>query len=192
MFRIIVHILVALLVGIAGFYLYGSVLPQHAAAGVAAVIGVIELLSPIITKNHGLSIRLMAKAALPLLIWPILAAAIERSLRLDWVTGMAVASIGAVATGFLSAGHGSGRESLRLTGVGIATLIALYAIITAVVTTAPMLAMVSASIAVGLSALVVHQAGVWPGKHERALLRAACACGCIAAIWGVADLMLMV
>lgn len=192
MFRIIFHTLVALLVGIAGFYLYGSVLPQHAAAMVAAVVGVIELLSPIITKNHGLSIRLMAKIALPLLIWPILAVAIERSLHLDWMMGMAMAAIGAVATGFLSAGHGSGRESLRLTSVGIATLIALYAIITAVVTNAPMLAMVSASIAVGLAALVVHQAGVWPGNHERALLWAAGACGCVAAVWGVADLMLMV
>jgi len=192
MFRIIFHSLVALLVGISGFYLYGSVLPQHAAAVVAAVVGVIELLSPIITKNHGLSIRLMAKIALPLLIWPILAVVVERSLQLDWVTGMAMAAIGAVATGFLSAGHGSGRESLRLTGAGIATLIALYAIITAVVTNAPMLAMVSASIAVGLAALVVHQAGVWPGNHERTLLWAACACGCIAAVWGVADLLLMV
>lgn len=44
MFRIIFHTLVALLVGIAGFYLYGAVLPQHAAAVVAAMIGVIELL----------------------------------------------------------------------------------------------------------------------------------------------------
>ena len=79
-----------------------------------------------------------------------------------------------------------------MTGAGIATLIALYAIITAVVTNAPMLAMVSASIAVGLAALVVHQAGVWPGNHERTLLWAACACGCIAAVWGVADLLLMV
>ena len=192
MFRIIFHTLVALLVGIAGFYLYGAVLPQQAAAVVAAVIGVIELLSPIVTKNHGLSIRLMAKAALPLLIWPVLAVAIERSLQLDWVTGMAVASVGAVATGFLSAGRGSGRESLRLAGAGIATLIALYAIITTVVMNAPLLAMVSASIAVGAAVLVVYQAGVWPGNHERALLWAAGACGCIAAVWGVADLMLMV
>lgn len=192
MFRIIFHTLVALLVGIVGFYLYGAVLPQHAAGVVAAVIGGIELLSPVITKNHGLSIRLMAKVALPLLIWPLLAVAIEWSLRLDWVTGMAMASIGAVATGFLSAGQGSGRESLRLTGAGIATLIALYAIITTVVMNAPMLAMVSASIAVGVVVLVVYQAGVWPGNHERALLWAAGVCGCIAAVWGVADLMLMV
>lgn len=183
MLRFIVNVLAALLVGIVAFYLYGAVLPQHAAVVVAVLIASIELASPMIAKNHGLSIRVMGKLALPLMVWPILAAALERGLQLDWATGMALAAVGAVATGFLSAGHGSGRESLRLAGAGIATAIALYAMVASIVNVAPATAMAAASVAVGVATLVVYQAGVWPGRHERALLWAAGACGCVAFLW---------
>jgi len=183
MFRILAHALTALVVGILAFYLYGAVLPQRPAIVLAVALAVLELLSPILAKNHGLSIRLMFKLALPLLAWPILAAVLEYGLQLDWTTGMALAAVGAVATGFLSAGHGSGRESLRLAGAGIATLIALYAMVTSIVTGAPTLAMVASSLAVAEAALVVYQTGVWPGSHERALLWGAGACCCAALAW---------
>lgn len=184
MFRFVVNVLAALLVGVTAFYLYDAVLPSHAAGTLAVLIAALELVSPIIAKNHGLSIRVMGKLALPLLVWPVLAIALERGLQFDWATGMTLAAVGAVGTGFLSAGHGSGRESLRLAGAGIATAIALYAMVATIVTDGPPTAMVAASIAVGVATLVVYQAGVWPGRHERALLWAAGACGCVAFFWG--------
>ena len=183
MFRFAVNVLAALLVGIVAFYLYGAVLPQHAAVAVAVLIAAIELASPVVAKNHGLSIRIMGKLALPLVVWPILAIVLEHGLRLDWATGMAVAAIGAAATGFLAAGHGSGRESLRLAGAGTATAVALYAMVASIVSVAPATAMAAASVAVGVATLVVYQAGVWPGRHERALLWAAGACGSVALLW---------
>lgn len=183
MLRFVVNILAAVLIGIIAIYLYGAVLPQRAAVEVAALIAAIELASPIVAKNHGLSVRVMGKLALPLVVWPVLAIVLEHGLRLDWATGMAVAAIGATATGFLAAGHGSGRESLRLAGAGIATAIALYAMVASIVNVAPATAMAAASVAVGVATLVVYQAGVWPGRHERALLRAACVCACVAAAW---------
>ena len=189
MFRAFVHILTTLVVGAGAFYLYETVLPKHPAMALAAVLAGLELLSPIFSKNRGLSLRLIVKLALPLLAWPILAAVLEYGLQMQWATGMAFAAVGAVAIGFLSAGHGSGRESLRLAGAGVATLIALYAMITSIVTGAPILAMVAASLSVGEAALVVYQAGVWPGGHERALLRSAGACGCVAGAWGVLALI---
>ena len=191
MFRILVHVLTATIVGGIGFYLYASVLPQRAAIVLALVVAVLELLSPILAKNRGLSIRLMGKMALPLLVWPILAAVLEHGLQIDWPTGMALAAVGAVATGFLSAGHGSGRESLRLAGAGISTLIALYAMLTSIVVAAPISALIAASVAVGEAALVVYQAGVWPGHHESALLWAAGACGCMAGVWAMAGLIML-
>jgi hypothetical protein len=184
MFRFVLHVLVVLLVGVVAFYLYGAVLPSHAAIVLAVLIAALELVSPIVAKNHGLSARIMGKLALPLVGWPILAISLERGLRLDWATGMAVAAVGAVATGFLSAGHGSGWESLRLAGAGTATAIALYAMVAAIVTGGPAAAMAAASIAVGIATLVVYQTGVWPGRHERALLWATGACGCVALFWG--------
>lgn len=189
MFRTLVHVFTAAIAGALGFYLYGAVLPERAAIAVALVIAVLELLSPILTKNRGLSIRLMGKLALPLLVWPIIAVVLEHVLQIDWVTGTALAAVGAVATGFLSAGNGSGRESLRLAGAAIATLIALYAMLTSIVTAAPILAMVASSIAVGEAVLVVYQVGVWPGHHERALLWGAGACGFVAFAWGACGLM---
>ena len=191
MLRFIVNVLAALLVGIVAFYLYGAVLPQRAAVVVAVLVATTELASPIVAKNHGLSIRVMGKLALPLVVWPILAIVLEHGLRLDWATGMAVAAIGAAATGFLAAGHGSGRESLRLAGASIATAIALYSTVATIVTDAPATAMAAASIAVGVATLVVYQAGVWPGRHERALLWAAGACGCVAVAWGAIDVLTM-
>lgn len=184
MLRFIVNVLAALLVGIVAFYLYSAVLPQRAAVVVAALTAAIELASPIVAKNHGLSVRVAGKLALPLVVWPILAIVLEHGLRLDWATGMALAAIGAATTGFLAAGHGSGRESLRLAGAGIATAIALYAMVASIIVGAPATAMIAASIAVGVATLVVYQAGVWPGRHERALLWAAGACGCVALFWG--------
>lgn len=192
MFRFIVNGLAALMIGVIAFYLYGAVLPQRAAVVVAVLIATLELASPIVAKNHGLSVRVMGKVALPLVVWPILAIALERGSRLDWATGMAAAAVGAVATGFLSAGHGSGRESLRLAGAGIATAIALYAMVVAIVTNGPPTAMAAASIAVCVATLVVYQAGVWPGRHERALLWAAGACGCVALLWTVSFTLTMV
>lgn len=191
MFRFVLHVLAALLVGNVAFYLYHAVLPQRAAVVVAVLIAVIELASPIVDKNHGLSIRVIGKLALPLVVWPILAIALERGLRLDWTTGMAVAAVGAVATGFLSAGLGSGRESLRLAGAGIATAIALYAMVATIVTNGPATSIAAASIAVCAATLVVYQAGVWPGRHERALLWAAGACGCVAILWTVSFVLTM-
>jgi hypothetical protein len=184
MFRFVVNVLVALLVGVAAFYLYGAVLPQSASVVVAVLIATMELASPLVAKNHGLSIRVMSKLALPLVVWPVLAIALERGLRLDWATGMAVAAVGAAATGFLAAGHGSGRESLRLAGAIIVTAIALYAMVVTIVADGTATAMAAASIAVCVATLVVYQAGVWPGRHERALLWAAGACGCVALLWG--------
>lgn len=192
MFRFLAHVAVAAVIGIATFFLYGSVLPQHAAAALGAVLAAVELVSFIATKRHGRSLSLMAKIAAPLLVWPILAIILERGFHFDWGTGMAVAAIGAAATGFLSAGRGSGGESLRLAGAGIATLIALYAMIASVVTHAPMLAMAAASVAVAVAALVVYQAGVWPGRHEQALLWTAGGCSCIAAGWAMADVLTFV
>lgn len=192
MLRFIVNVLAALLVGIVAFYLYGAVLPQHAAVAVAVLIAAIELASPIVAGNHGLSIRVMGKLALPLVVWPVLAIALEHGLRLDWATGMAGAAVGAAATGFLAASHGSGRESLRLAGAGIATAIALYAMVATIVTNGPPTAMAAASIAVCVATLVVYQAGVWPGRHERALLWAASACGCVALLWTVSFALTMV
>lgn len=190
MLRFIVNVLAALLVGIVAFYLYDAVLPQRAAVVVAVLVATMELASPIVAKNHGLSIRVMGKLALPLVVWPVLAIALERGLRLDWATGMAVAAVGAAATGFLAASHGSGRESSRLAGAGIATAIALYSMVATIVTDAPATAMAAASIAVCVAVLVVYQAGVWPGRHERALLRAACLCACVAAAWAALGITL--
>ena len=192
MFRFVVNVLAALLVGVVAFYLYSAVLPQRAAVVVAMLIAAIELASPIVAKNHGLSIRVMGKLTLPLVVWPILAIALERGLRLDWATGMALAAVGAAAAGFLSAGHGSGHESLRLAGAGIATAIALYAMVTTIITDGPAPAMAAASIAVCVATLVVYQAGVWPGRHERALLWAAGACGCVALLWTASFALTMV
>lgn len=189
MFRFLGHVVVAAGIGVATFYLYSTVLPQHAAAGLGALLATVELVSFIATQRHGHSLSLMAKVAAPLLAWPVLALALERGLQFDWATGMSVAAIGAVATGFLSAGRGSGGESLRLAGAGIATLIALYAMIATIVTHAPMPAMAAASVAVAVAALVVYQTGVWPGRHERALLWAAGACGCIAMVWAATDVL---
>ena len=189
MFRTFVHVFTAAIVGALAFYLYGAVLPQRAAIAVALVAAVLELLSPILTKNRGLSIRLLGKLALPLLAWPIIAIVLEHVLQIDWATGMAVAAVGAVATGFLSAGHGSGRESLRLAGAGIATVIALYAMLTSIVTAAPALARVASAVAVGEAVLVVYQVGVWPGRHERVLLWGARACAFVALAWGACGLM---
>ena len=184
MFRFVVNVLAALLVGVAAFYQYSAVLPQRAAVVVAVLIAAIELASPIVAKNHGLSVRVVGKLALPLVVWPILAIVLEHGLQLDWATGMAMAAVGAAATGFLAAGHGSGRESLRIGGAGIATAIALYAMVASIVNVAPARAMAAASIAVCVATLVVYQAGVWPGRHERVLLWAAGACGCVALLWG--------
>lgn len=189
MFRFLAHVAVAAVVGIATFYLYRTVLPQQAAAGLGVVLAMVELVSFLATKRHGRSLSLTSKVATPLLVWPILAIILERAFHFDWATGMSVAAIGAVATGFLAAGRGSGGESLRLAGAGIATLIAMYAMVASVVTNASMPAMAAASVAVAVAALVVYQAGVWPGRHERALLWAAGACGCIAAVWAAADVL---
>lgn len=192
MFRFLGHVAVAAAIGIATFYLYGTVLPQRAAAVLGALLATVELVSFIVTKRHGHSLLLIAKVAAPLLVWPVLAFILRREFQFDWATDMALAAIGGVAAGFLPAGRGSGGESLRLAGAGIATMIALYAMIASVLAHAPMPAMAAASVAVAVAALVVYQAGVWPGRHERAILWAAGACGCIAFVWAGADVLTLV
>ena len=154
--------------------LFGLVLPPIAAWSLAAIIGVIELVS----ASRGQSIRALMRIDFVLLAWPLAAFALDlagvpgRSLRITAAAGIA-ALVGAMA-----AGRGSGQDDSRLRVALVSALIVGYALLRALTRSQiDPVAVAVGCIACAVPLLVVSAGGmVLPRRHQMWLRYGAIAC----------------
>lgn len=168
--RFIFRLVIALVIAYAGFMYFGAVLPRSAAAVVALLLAALELFGPMLGGQGGLSLRAMAKLGVALLVWPGLAWIIELSGYVpDRDARIALAAGIASALGVFAAGHGQGRENVRLVAVIVSLALPAYAITVALFDPNAM-GVAAACLAVGIGALTAKIALVWPQRHEDLML----------------------
>lgn len=185
LWKFLFHFIVAIAIFALAAWAYSTVLPGAAALTLALVLGFLEIVSPAFSK-HGVSMRLIARAGLPLLLWPLFGLLFARLLLpgRPWITTMLLASLCASATGFSTHAHAQGRDTQgRITESTLAVAIPLYALVTALVLNAAPVDMALAAAGAGVACVVTYQSRTWPGRHETALLVGAAACGATAAAW---------
>lgn len=182
--RVLLHIAVGLVVMAAAAWAYGTVLPQSAALALGIGLGSLEMVAPLFAR-HGISGRMIFRAGVPLIVWPIAGLLLEwRPLHLPWLTGVVIASGVASAAGAGTHSHAQGRDSsARIIESLVAVAIPLYAIIIALVLDASALDMALAAAGAAVGCVVAYQSRTWPGRHESALLMSAAACACVAVAW---------
>ncbi|MGA7436500.1 MAG: hypothetical protein WBW32_00060 [Luteibacter sp.] len=178
--RILLRLFLASLIFALSWALFREVLPVSAACAVAIVLALAELTAPAIARsgagNIGGGLRLFVRLGATLIAWPIAAWALDTAGLRDRPARIAIAAAVASAVGVMAAGHGSGKDTVRLWAVVAAAAVPCYALMQGLVTDpVDPLAVACGCGAVAVSLLVARQAIIWPIGHERALAFAAVA-----------------
>lgn len=189
--RIVFRLFLSSLIFALGWALFRQVLPGPAAVGVAIILALAELFAPAVTRtgtNSGMGggLRLFVRMGATLITWPLAAWALSAAGLEDRPARIAIAAAIASAVGVMAAGHGSGRDTVRLWTVTAAVAVPAYAIVRALVSVpVDPLAVACGCGAVAVALLVARQTIVWPVQHERVLALAACAVSLAGALAGV-------
>ena len=178
--RFMLRLFLASLFFIAGYWYFAAVQPNPGALLFGIGIALAELFEPAIAGRAGAGggLRLFVRLGATLLAWPAFALALEYAGMADRPLRITVAAAAASAAGVLAAGHGSGRDTVRLWAVIAAAAVPLDALLQALMSQ-PLdhLAIAAGAGAVAVSALAARQSIVWPHEHSRLLLACAGACG---------------
>ena len=162
-----------------GWALFRQVLPVPAAVLVATILALAELFAPMFTRtgtNSGIGggLRLFVRLGASLITWPLAAWALSVAGLADRPARIATAAALASAVGVMAAGHGSGRDTVRLWAVTVAAAMPGYALVRALISTpVDPIAIGCGCMAVAIGLIVARQAIVWPIRHERMLALAA-------------------
>lgn len=178
--KLLLRIFLASLIWIACYWLFAQIQPTPVAAIIAALLAAAELFEPMIVGRSGAGggLRLFVRLGATLLAWPAFALALEFAGMADRPLRIAVAAACASAAGVLAAGHGSGKDTVRLWAVIAACAVPLDALLQALlVQPIDHLAIAAGAGAVAVAALVARQSIVWPNDHSRLLLACSGACG---------------
>ncbi len=186
------RLLVASLIFVGAYWLFAQVQPMPVAAAIAALLALAELFEPAIAGRSGAGggLRLFVRLGATLISWPVFALALEFIGMADRPLRIASAAAAASAAGVLAAGHGSGRDTVRLWAVIAAAAVPLDALLQALMA-APIdpLAIAAGAGAVAVALLVARQSIVWPHEHSRLLLACAGACACSGVLVAVTALV---
>ena len=169
--RILFRLFLAALTFALGWALFHQVLPLDAACGLAIVLAVAELLAPMVSNNAaGGGARLFIRMGATLITWPLAAWALRAAGLADRPARIAIAAALASAVGVMAAGHGSGRDTVRLWAVAAAAAVPAYSLARALVS-APVdpLAVACGCAAMVEALIVARQSIVWPAQHEQLL-----------------------
>ena len=175
--RIILRLFLASLIFACGWALFRQVLPLPAACAVAVILALAELVAPVVAGNGsgmGGGVRLFVRLGATLITWPLAAWALAAAGLTDRPARIAIAAAIASAMGVMAAGHGSGRDTVKLWAVTAAAAVPVYALALALVS-APVdpIACACACGAVAVALLVTRHVITWPIQHERVLVMAA-------------------
>lgn len=176
--RILLRLFFASLLFVLSWSLFREVLPVPIACVVAIILAVAEVAAPAIARsgagNVGGGLRLFVRLGATLIAWPITALVLDKAGFEDRPARIAIAAAVASAVGVMAAGHGSGKDTVRLWAVISAAAVPAYSLMNALVAapTDP-LAVACGCGAVAVALLVARQAIIWPAEHERALAFAA-------------------
>jgi hypothetical protein len=176
--KFLLRLFVASLIFTGGWALFRLVLPLPAACVLAVVLAIAELLAPAMVSagagGFGGGLRLFVRMGATVISWPVFAWMLEVAGMTDRPARIALAAAAASAAGVLAAGHGSGKDTVRLWAVTAAVALPAYAAMQALlVDPVDPLAVAAASVAVVVGLLVARQAIVWPTNHSRVLVTAA-------------------
>lgn len=179
------RLFLASLIFIGAYWLFAQVQPAAIAAAIAALLALAELFEPAIAGRSGAGggLRLFVRLGGTLISWPAFALALEFAGMADRPLRITIAAAAASGAGVLAAGHGSGRDTVRLWAVIAAAAVPLDALLQALMSQ-PLdhLAIAAGAGAVAVAALVARQSIVWPQEHSRLLLACAGACVCAGAL----------
>lgn len=179
------RLFLASLIFIGAYWLFAQVQPAAIAAAIAALLALAELFEPAIAGRSGAGggLRLFVRLGGTLISWPAFALALEFAGMADRPLRITIAAAAASGAGVLAAGHGSGRDTVRLWAVIAAAAVPLDALLQALMSQ-PLdhLAIAAGAGAVAVAALVARQSIVWPQEHSRLLLACAGACACAGAL----------
>ncbi len=178
--KLMMRLFLASLFFVGGYWYFAAVQPTPAAAIIAALLALAELFEPMIAGRSGAGggLRLFVRLGATLLAWPAFALALEFAGMADRPLRITISAAAASAAGVLAAGHGSGRDTVRLWAVIAAAIVPLDALAQALLASpADHLAIAAGAGAVAVAALVARQSIVWPNDHSRLLLACAGACG---------------
>ena len=175
------RLFLASLIFIGAYWLFAQVQPAAIAAAIAALLALAELFEPAIAGRSGADggLRLFVRLGATLISWPAFALLLQFAGMADRPLRICVAAAAASGAGVLAAGHGSGRDTVRLWAVIAASAVPLDALLQALMAQ-PLdpLAIAAGAGAVAVAALVARQSIVWPQEHARLLLICAGACAC--------------
>jgi len=176
--RILLRLFFASLIFTLSWALFREVLPVTAACAVAIVLALAEVAAPAIARsgagNVGGGLRLFVRLGATLIAWPIAAWTLEMAGLANRPTRISIAAAIASAVGVMAAGHGSGKDTVRLWAVVAAAAVPAYALMQALVSSpVDPLAVACGCGAVAVALLVARQAIIWPIEHERTLAFAA-------------------
>ncbi len=183
--KLMMRLFLASLFFIAGYWLYAGIQPLSVALAVGILAALAELFEPIIAGRSGAGggLRLFARLGGTLISWPLIALALQFAGMADRPLRITIAAAAASGAGVLAAGHGSGRDTVRLWAVIAACAVPLDALLQALLASpADHLAIAAGAGAVAVAALVARQSIVWPQEHARVLLLCAGACVCAGAL----------
>lgn len=183
--KLMFRLFLASLIFIACYWLFSRIQPAPIAAAIAALLALAELFEPAIAGRSGAGggLRLFARLGATLLSWPAFALALQFAGMADRPLRIAAAAAAASGAGVLAAGHGSGRDTVRLWAVVAAAVVPLDALLQALMS-APLdtLAIAAGAGGIAVALLVARQSIVWPDTHGRLLLACAGACACAGAL----------
>lgn len=179
--KFMMRLFLASLFFIAAYWLYAGIQPLSVALSIGILVALAEVFEPAIAGRAGAGggLRLFVRLGGTLISWPLFALALQFAGMADRPERIAIAAAAASGAGVLAAGHGSGRDTVRLWAVIAASAVPLDALLQALLV-APVdhLAIAAGAGAVAVSALVARQSIVWPNDHARLLLACAAACTC--------------
>jgi hypothetical protein len=165
----IIRLLIAVLIAVAVYFYFASVLPPAADRIFAGAVGLIELVAPLASKSGGgASLRLIARAGAALLVWPGIAWALTPVVH-DTGARLALAAAGASVAGIFAAGQGQGHEHARLAGVLTSVAIPVYALAYALLA-GTRAGAAAGCVGVAVAFAVAKIALVWPDRLERLML----------------------
>lgn len=177
--RLLLRLFLASLIFVGGYWLFAQIQPTPVAAVIAALLALAEIFEPMIAGRSGVGggLRLFVRLGATLISWPLFALALQFAGMADRPLRITIAAAAASGAGVLAAGHGSGRDTIRLWAVIAAAAVPLDALLQALlVQPIDHLAIAAGAGAVAVSALVARQSIVWPQEHSKLLLLCAGAC----------------
>lgn len=183
--RVLLRLFLAGLIFVAGYWFFSQIQPTPVAAAIAGALALAEVFEPAIVGRAGAGggVRLFVRLGSTLVVWPLFAVALQFAGVADRPLRVAIGAAAASGAGVLAAGHGSGRDTVRLWAVITAAAVPLDALLQALlVRPIDHLAIGAGAGAVAVAALVARQAIIWPHDHARWLLVCAAACACAGAL----------